>query len=126
MAETYVRNSSAFQQATQIFVNVSGTYQEVNEAYANVSGTYKLVFSAFEATSFVTLSSGSGTFTVPNNANAIHIQAAVGGGGGAAGGVSYDKAGGESAGAGGGSGAYVSDQIFSVTEGEILTYSFRS
>ena len=46
MAETYVRNSSAFQQATQIFVNVSGTYQEVNEAYANVSGTYKLIFSA--------------------------------------------------------------------------------
>ena len=123
MAETYVRNSSAFQQATQIFVNVSGTYQEVNEAYANVSGTYQLIFSAFEATSFVTLSSGSGTFTVPDNANAIHIQAAVGGGGGAAGGADYDKAGGESAGAGGGSGAYVSDQIFSVTEGEILTYS---
>ena len=62
MAETYVRNSSAFQQTNQIFVNVSGTYQEVNEAYANVSGTYQLVFTAFEATSFVTLSSGSGTF----------------------------------------------------------------
>ena len=126
MAETYVRNSSAFQQANQIFVNVSGTYQEVNEAYANVSGTYKLIFSAFEATSFVTLSSGSGTFTVPDNANAIHIQAAVGGGGGAAGGADYDKAGGESAGAGGGSGAYVSDKIFSVTEGETLTYSIGS
>ena len=50
-------------------------------------GTYQLIFSAFEATSFVTLSSGSGTFTVPDNANAIHIQAAVGGGGGAAGGA---------------------------------------
>ena len=78
MAESYVRNSSGFQQANQIFVNVGGTYQEVNEAYANVGGTYKLIFSAFEATSFVTLSSGSGTFTVPDNANAIHIQAAVG------------------------------------------------
>ena len=83
MAETYVRNSSAFQQTNQIFANVSGTYQEVNEAYANVSGTYKLVFTAFEATSFATLSSGSGTFSVPSNANAIHIQAAVGGGGAA-------------------------------------------
>ena len=65
MAETYVRNSRTFQQTNQIFVNVSGTYQEVNEAYANVSGTYKLIFTAFEATSFVTLSSGSGTFSVP-------------------------------------------------------------
>jgi len=77
MAESYVRNSSGFQQANQIFVNVSGTYQEVNEAYANVGGTYQLVFSAFEATSFVTLSTGSGTFVAPNNSNAIHIQAAV-------------------------------------------------
>ena len=94
MAETYVRNSSAFQQANQIFANVSGTYQEVNEAYANVGGTFKLIFSAFEATAFATLSSGSGTFSVPANANAIHIQAAVGGGGGAAGGADYDKAGG--------------------------------
>ena len=39
------------------------------------------------ATSYSTLSSGSGTFTVPEGANAIHIQAGVGGGGGAAGGV---------------------------------------
>ena len=54
MAETYVRNSSAFQQANQIFANVSGTYQEVNEAYANVGGTFKLIFSAFEATAFAT------------------------------------------------------------------------
>ena len=62
-----------------------------------------------------TLSSGSGTFTVPQGANAIHIQAGVGGGGGAVQGADYDKAGGESAGAGGGSGAYVSDKVFSVT-----------
>jgi hypothetical protein len=37
--------------------------------------------------------------------------------------LDYDKAGGESAGAGGGSGAYVSDKVFTVTEGETLTYS---
>ncbi len=78
------------------------------------------------ATSFVELTSGSSTFSVPDGYNAIHIQYAVGGGGGAAGGVSYDKAGGESAGAGGGSGAYVSDKIFSVTEGETITYSIGS
>jgi hypothetical protein len=76
----------------------------------------------FPATSFTTLSSTSSTIVVPKNANAIHIQAAVGGGGGAAGGVSYDRAGGESSGAGGGSGAYVSDKIFSVVEGETLTF----
>jgi hypothetical protein len=78
------------------------------------------------ATSFVELTSGSSTFSVPDGYNAIHIQYAVGGGGGAAGGVSYDKAGGESSGAGGGSGAYVSDKIFSVTEGETITYSIGS
>jgi hypothetical protein len=73
------------------------------------------------ATSFITVTGTSTTTTVPLGYNAIHIQAAVGGGGGAAGGVSYDKAGGESSGAGGGSGAYVSDKIFSVTAGETLT-----
>jgi hypothetical protein len=78
------------------------------------------------ATSFVELTSGSSTFNVPDGYNAIHIQYAVGGGGGAAGGIGYDKAGGESAGAGGGSGAYVSDKIFSVTEGETITYSIGS
>ena len=75
------------------------------------------------ATSFVELTSGSSTFSVPDGYNAIHIQYAVGGGGGAAGGVSYDKAGGESAGAGGGSGAYISDKVFTVTEGETISYS---
>ena len=75
----------------------------------------------FPATSFVTLSSTSSTIVVPKNANAIHIQAAVGGGGGGLRGVDYDKAGGESAGSGGGSGAYISDKVFSVIEGETLT-----
>ena len=126
MAETYVHNGTEFKNAQQSYGNVSGTFQEVNAAYANVGGTFKLVFSAFQATSFVTLSSGTGTFTVPANANALHIQAAVGGGGGAAGGADYDKAGGESAGAGGGSGGYVSDKVFSLNAGDTLTFSIGS
>jgi len=73
------------------------------------------------ATSFITITAGTTTNTVPLGYNAVHIQAAVGGGGGAAGGADYDKAGGESAGAGGGSGAYISDKIFSVVAGETLT-----
>jgi hypothetical protein len=105
---------------------VSGTWQEADEIYAKVSGVWKLVFAAFEATSYSTLSSGSGTFTVPQGANAIHVEAGVGAGGGAMRGVSYDKAGGESAGGGGGSGGFVSDKIFSVTEGETISYSIGS
>ena len=123
---TNVNKSGTWYEADQINVNDGGTWYEVDEAYANVGGTWQEVFSSFEATSFVTLSSGSGTFVVPEKANAIHVQYAVGGGGGAAGGVSYDKAGGESAGAGGGSGAYVSDQIYSVTESETISYSIGS
>ena len=125
-SETYVHNGSSFAEADQIYVNVSGTFREVDEAYANVGGTYKLVFAAFEATSFVTLSSGSGTFSVPANANAIHIKSAVGGGGGSVGGADYDKAGGESSGAGGGSGAYISDKVFTVTGGETMSYAIGS
>mgnify|MGYP003632637094 FL=1 len=75
------------------------------------------------ATSFVELTSGSSTFSVPDGYNAIHIQYSVGGGGGAMRGADYDQAGGESAGAGGGSGAYISDKIFSVTEGETISYA---
>jgi len=126
MANTYGKVSGTFQEIDNAYGKVSGVWQEADEIYAKVSGTWELVFAAFTATSYTTLSSGSGTFTVPDGANAIHIQAAVGGGGGAAGGVSYDKAGGESAGAGGGSGAYVSDQIYSVTEGETISYSIGS
>jgi hypothetical protein len=88
--------------------------------YALLVGAGNTVFAA---TAFVALTSGTNTFTVPEGANAIHIQYAVGGGGGAAGGVSYDKAGGESSGAGGGSGAYISDKILTVTEGETITYA---
>ena len=123
-SETYVHNGTEFKNANNIYVNVSGTFQGVDEAYANVGGTYKLVFSSFQATSFVTLSTGTGTFTVPENANAIHIKSAVAGGGGAARGGNADSgANGESAGAGGGSGAYISDTVFIVAGNETLTYS---
>ena len=76
--------------------------------------------SLFKATDFTTQTSNT-TLTVPNGANAIHIQAAVGGGSSGVTGAEYDKSGGESAGAGGGSGAYISDKVFSVSEGETLT-----
>ena len=123
MANTFGKVSGTYQEIDNAYGKVSGTWQEADEIYAKVSGTWELVFAAFEATSFTTLSSGSGTFSVPQGANAIHIQAGVGGGGGAVTGADYDKAGGESSGAGGGSGAYVSDQIYSVTEGETMSYS---
>ena len=126
MANTYAKVSGTFQEIENAYGKVSGTWQEADEIYANVSGVWKLVFAAFTPGSIQTLSSGSGTFIVPDGANAIHIQASVGGGGGAAGGIGYDKAGGESAGAGGGSGAYVSDKVFSVTEGETISYSIGS
>jgi hypothetical protein len=72
-------------------------------------------------TAFSTLSGASVNLTVPRGANAIHIQSAVGGGGGSICGADYDKAGGESAGAGAGSGAFISDKVFSVTSEETLT-----
>jgi hypothetical protein len=78
------------------------------------------------ATSFVELTSGTDTFSVPNGYNAIHIQYAVGAGGGGFRGASYDRAGGESAGAGGGSGGYISDKILTVAEGETITYAIGS
>jgi len=123
MANTYGKVSGTFEEIENAYGKVSGGWEEADEIYAKNSGTWELVFSAFTATSFTTIASGSGTFTVPDNANALHIQAGVGGGGGAAGGADYDKAGGESAGAGGGSSGYLSDVIYSVTQGETITYS---
>jgi len=123
MANTYGKVSGTFKEIVNAYGKVSGVWKEADEIYAKVSGVWKLVFAAFTPSSIQTLSSGSGTFAVPQGANAIHIQAGVGGGGGAVTGADYDKAGGESSGAGGGSGAYVSDKVFSVTQGETLTYA---
>ena len=74
------------------------------------------------ASSFATVSSATATFDIPTGYNAIHIQAAIGGGGGAVSGADYDKGGGESQGPGGGSGAFISDKIFTVAAGETMTY----
>ena len=79
------------------------------------------------ASSYVTKGAGqSFTITIPTGYNALHIQYSVGGGGGATGGISYDKAGGESSGRSGGSGAYISDIIFSVNEGSSYSASTGS
>jgi len=126
MANTYGKVSGTLEEIDDAYGKVSGVWKEADEIYGKVSGVWKLVFAAFQAGSIQTLSSGSGTFAVPQGANAVHIQAAVGGGGGAVTGADYDKAGGESSGAGGGSGAYVSDKVFSVTQGETISYSIGS
>ena len=100
----------------------SYTNKTINNIYVNDSGTWREAYSLFETTSFATISSaGQSTFIVPSNANAVHVQQAVGGGGGGFQGADYDKAGGESAGAGGASGGYVSDRVYTVTGGEQLT-----
>lgn len=78
--------------------------------------------SLFKATEYTTLTTPS-TEVVPDGANAIHIQQAVGGGSTGVGAGEYDKSGGESAGAGGGSGAYISDKIFTVVPGETITFT---
>jgi len=126
MANTYGKVSGTFEEIQNAYGKVSGVWKEADEIYGKVSGVWKLVFAAFTPGSVQTLSSGSGTFAVPQGANAIHIQASVGGGGGSIKGADYDKAGGESSGAGGGSGAFVSDKVFSVTQGETLTYAIGS
>ena len=80
MANTYAKVSGTFQEIENAYGKVSGTWQEADEIYAKVSGVWQLVFAAFTPGSIQILSSGSGTFSVPDGANAIHIQAAVGGG----------------------------------------------
>jgi hypothetical protein len=78
--------------------------------------------SLFKATDFTTLIANA-TTTVPDGANAIHIQQAVGGGSSGVNGGTYDKSGGESGGSGGTSGAYISDKIFNVSAGETITFT---
>ena len=109
---------------TQLYVrdSTSFTNKTIVNAYIKDGGSWRTVFTLFDTPSgFTTAGSGTTTFAVPANANAIHIKQAVGGGGGGFQGADYDKAGGESAGAGGASGGYVSDRVYSVTGGETLT-----
>jgi hypothetical protein len=119
-SEWYLKVSGAWKQVNEAFYKQSGSWKEIQEAWIKVGGSWKQFYTAFVATAFSTETSNT-SITVPTGANAIHVQAAVGGGSGGVVGAEYDKAGGESAGAGGASGGYVSDQVYSVTEGETLT-----
>jgi len=109
-SQVYLRDGTSF------------TNKTITNAYIKNSGSWETVFTLFDTPgSFTTAGSGTTTFSVPANANAIHVQQAVGGGAGGVSGAEYDKAGGESAGAAGGSGAYISDKVYTVVGGETLT-----
>ena len=125
MTSWYIKASSAWKQVNQAFVKSSSAWKEIQEGYIKVGGAWKSFYVAFVATGFTTQTSNT-TVTVPDGANAIHVKAAVGGGSGGVQGADYDKAGGESGGTGGGSGAYISDKVFTVSEGETLTLTIGS
>ena len=109
-SQVYVRDATSF------------TNKTITNAYVKDGGSWRSGFTLFDTpASFTDAGAGTTNFTVPSNANAIHIQQAVGGGAGGVMGAEYDKAGGESAGAGGGSGAYISDRVYTVVGGELLT-----
>jgi len=115
-----VKDGGTFRTIDQVYVHdgTSFTNKTITNAYVKDGGDWREIFTLFNTTSF---SSTTGTITVPTNANAFHIRFAVGGGSGGVKGAEYDKAGGESAGAGGASGAFISDKVFTVTSGETLT-----
>src|SRR6056300_623875 len=118
----YVKDGGAWRTIDRLYVRdgTSFTNQTINNAYVKDGGVWRTTFVIFETpTSFTTGSSES--IAVPATANAIHIKQAVGGGGGGYTGTSYDKAGGESSGPGGGSGAHISDRVYTVVGGETLT-----
>jgi hypothetical protein len=109
-SQLYVRDGTSF------------TNKTIINTYVKESGSWETVFTLFDTPgSYTTAGSGTTTFSVPSNANAIHIQQAVAGGGGSMNGLGYDKGGGEQGGRGGGSGGYVSDKVFTVVGGETLT-----
>ena len=109
-SQLYVRDATSF------------TNKTIVNAYIKDGGSWRTAFTLFDTPgNFTIAGSGTTNFSVPANANAIHIQQAVSGGGGGYTGTSYDKAGGESSGPGGGSGAYISDRVYTVVGGETLT-----
>ena len=126
---TYVKSGGTWREissdaGSQMYVRdaTSFTNKTITNAYVKDGGSWRTVFTLFDTpASFTDAGAGTTNFTVPSNANAIHIQQAVGGGAGGVMGAEYDKAGGESAGAGGGSGAYISDRVYTVVGGELLT-----
>jgi len=114
-----VKDGGTFRTIDQVYVHdgTSFTNKTITNAYVKDGGDWREIFTLFNTTAF---SQTTGSITVPTNANAFHIRFAVGGGSGGVGGAEYDKAGGESAGAGGASGAFISDKVFTVTSGETL------
>ena len=125
----YVKDGGTFREissnaGSQLYVRdgTSFTNKTIVNTYIKDGGVWRTVFTLFDTPgSFTTAGAGTTNHVVPANANAIHIQQAVGGGGGGYTGTSYDKAGGESSGPGGGSGAFISDRVYTVTGGEQLT-----
>ena len=124
----YVKDGGTFREisssaGSQLYVRdaTSFTNKTITNTYIKDGGVWRTVFTLFDTpTSFTEATSGS--IAVPANANAIHIQQAVGGGGGSMNGLGYDKGpDGEQGGRGGGSGGYISDKVFTVTGGETLT-----
>ena len=125
----YVKDGGTFREissdaGSQVYVRdgTSFTNKTITNAYVKDGCVWRTVFTLFDTPeSFTTAGSGTTQIAVPANANAIHIKQAVGGGGGGYTGASYDKVGGESSGPGGGSGAYISDRVYTVVGGETLT-----
>lgn len=120
-----VKDGGTFREVNQVYVHdgTSFTNKTITNAYVKDGGVWREIFTLFNTTAF---SQTTGSVTVPTNANAFHIRFAVGGGSGGVGGAEYDKAGGESAGAGGASGAFISDKVFTVTSGETLNINVGS
>ena len=117
----YVKDGGAWRTIDRVYVrdSTSFTNKTINNVYVKDGGVWRTVFVIFETPT--TFSTTDGSVLVPSLANAIHVQFAVAAGGGGSGGMDYDKRGYEDAGAGGGSGAFISDKVFSVTGGETLT-----
>ena len=120
----YVRSGGTWRETSELYVRDATSYtnKTILNGYIKQSGTWEEFYTLFNTPAgFTTAGSGTTNDTVPTNANAIQIQAAVGGGGGNRG-QDYDNIGLEQGGPGGGSGAYISDVVFSVTGGEQLTF----
>ena len=69
---------------TQLYVrdSTSFTNKTIINAYVKDGGSWRTAFTLFDTTGY---SSSVGSVSVPANANAIHVQYAVGGGGGGGG-----------------------------------------
>lgn len=121
----YVKSGGTWRETSELYVRDSTSYtnKTILNGYIKQSGAWEEFYTLFTTTSF---SQATGSVVVPSGANAIHFQYAVGGGSGGMRGADYDKAGGESAGPAGASGAYLSDVVFSVTAGETLTVTAGS